>query len=151
MTKNMTSKLKICAHGLTPDNVRCYPHDIQVEYCKKWLKLNAIKQTKINRKVTSYGLKHRAEDDSIDGKFHYVVDGSFLQAAKELGYDMITASKIDYNHKWKSSYYHAYLNIALREPRKKVSGFTRIDHTDGCEHTREMNLAHFGPEDRNDT
>lgn len=61
----------------------------EVEFCKKWIIANCEKQYRFNYDYSSYGLKHMVERDSVGPygmEWYYICNGSFIQAAHELGY-----------------------------------------------------------------
>jgi len=55
-----------------------------VELCKHWLRWNAKSQITINKRHSSYSLKHAVEKENNT----YITNGEFIQAALELGYKM---------------------------------------------------------------
>lgn len=55
---------------------------VQIEAAKKWISERCSMRKTINRKSTSYGIKHTMEYDIGV----YVGNGAFLEAAKQLGY-----------------------------------------------------------------
>lgn len=61
------------------------PNAEQVLICEKWIKKYAQPWSKIMRRETSYGLKHRAENWAKT----YVSNGAFIQAAVNLDYRIV--------------------------------------------------------------
>jgi hypothetical protein len=78
---------RICAFGLWPSHTAIHPRDIppnalQVETARAWLRLFGTKTKSMNRRRTSYGMKHTAEHWA--GR--YVSNGALLRAAESEGY-----------------------------------------------------------------
>lgn len=65
------------------------PSQKEIDICKQWIKQYCTpkKATKNGRAYSSYFLKHRVE--SSYGLTCYVSNGSFIQAAIDLGYEFV--------------------------------------------------------------
>lgn len=99
----MTPPLIVHADGLC---TRTCNHEAvdsaQVEACRTWLRCRAVTSARLNKRVGSYSLKHRVEEESrepgvvhhqIDphgrawaGAYLYVSNGAFIEAARLEGY-----------------------------------------------------------------
>jgi hypothetical protein len=105
----------IDANGLRcgRDGVKRIPDEKEIKTAEAWIKTCCRPMKTINRKFSSYGLKHRAEDWGALMNKHfntnifepYVSNGAFIQAAKNLGY---SPYPVDFNNP------NAYFRMAVR-------------------------------------
>jgi len=72
------------------------PDPFQVKHCEAWIRRFARPQKSINHSITSYSLKHVAENWSYEGIVWpdirgYCTNGTFIRAAVNLGYRYLPA------------------------------------------------------------
>lgn len=60
-----------------------HPNEEEITYAMDWIQKHAKPRKTINRAVSSYGLKHLAEESAPTG---YISNGAFIMAALRLGY-----------------------------------------------------------------
>lgn len=106
--KEQKQKLKVTACGLYPAYLlagvddQSAPNEIEIEACRRWLRLYATPTKTIRRKHGSYGYKHKVEAwtrttnrefHQVDprgrawvGEYLYISNGAFIEAAHREGY-----------------------------------------------------------------
>lgn len=76
------------------------PEEDQVLLCMEWLRRFAKPRKTVNYARSSYGLKHCVEDWCGE----YVSNGAFIEAARRLGFEVITRSSDGLNTVFRLSY-----------------------------------------------
>lgn len=121
----------------TPD-----PREDEIEICLRWLALFGLKRTRINSRLSSYGLKHVVERwtegqapsftmTDRNGRewtqaTRYISNGAFIEAAKRAGYRIERCAPLSPN---------ANFDIAiLKEPRSEpIRSLRELAHDEESE------------------
>jgi hypothetical protein len=98
----MMKTFRITSNGLYPapnlaGGLEKDPHDPsakEVDIARKWIRAHATPRKRIERKISSYGLKHHVEDwTAANGERAYVSNGAFIAAAVLEGYRYVQAGE----------------------------------------------------------
>jgi hypothetical protein len=125
--------VRITANGFSTNPDELMPMDDQVEVCRAWLRVCARPTSLLNKRISTYGLKHQVEGWTLEtGLFKdqvqteqdtgeqftkarfYVTEGAFMVAAQKEKFQVIQEPESR----------NGWLNISVRKPGQPWRGRT---------------------------